>query len=179
VLVEGVAALRLPSYFPVSSSSNPTKTSLHRSPSSSMSSVCIRSWKREQALCLLKRPRSECEEHLQEAAEDWQEECQRLQEDRQRLQEDCCQRLQEDCCQRLQEDEKLQQDEDKGPRQEEDAAKKDRLMVQSAGGRRDQLISDVSNSVLTKMRNFFSLLNIVNSYWMVAPNRQLSVVHCS
>jgi hypothetical protein len=59
-----------------------------------MSSVCIRSWKREQALCLLKRPRSECEEHLQEAAEDWQEDCQRLQEDCQRLQEDC-QRLQE------------------------------------------------------------------------------------
>jgi hypothetical protein len=47
----------------------------------------VRSWKREQALCLLKRPRSECEEHLQEAAEDWQEDCQRLQEDRQRLQE--------------------------------------------------------------------------------------------
>ncbi len=47
----------------------------------------IRSWKREQALCLLKRPRSECEEHLQEAAEDWQEDCQRLQEDCQRLQE--------------------------------------------------------------------------------------------
>jgi hypothetical protein len=49
--------------------------------------MCSRSWKREQALCLLKRPRSECEEHLQEAAEDWQEDCQRLQEDCQRLQE--------------------------------------------------------------------------------------------
>jgi hypothetical protein len=108
--------------------------------------MCSRSWKREQALCLLKRPRSECEEHLQEAAEDWQEDCQRLQED-------CCQRLHEDCCQRLQEDEKLQQDEDKGQRQQEEAAQKDRLMVQSAGGRRDQLISD-SNSVHSRVGIF-------------------------
>ncbi len=47
----------------------------------------------------------------------------------------------------FQEDENLQRDEDKGQRQQEEAAKKDRLIVQSAGGRRDQLISDVSNSV--------------------------------
>ena len=32
-----------------------------------------RSWKREQALSRLKRPRSECEEHLKEANGDWQE----------------------------------------------------------------------------------------------------------